>query len=180
MRPALVAVIAFSLGLIGVVPVEGGCCSGLSMQQPTMRQRVAEAQLVTVLTPTRCFEAANGGDSFITELKVDQVVKAHAALGKQKVIQIPRKLEVDPKKPAQFLVMFDVGKDGKLDAFSGIPIKSPDVVTYVSKAMALDPKDVPAQMAFFAQYLEHADNEIALDAWRELENADPKVLLKAA
>jgi hypothetical protein len=180
MRPGFAAVIAVGLCLVGVAPVEGGCCSGLSMQQPTMRQQIAQAPLVTVMTPTRCFEAANGDNSFITELKVDQVIKAHAALGKQKQIQIARKLDVDPRKPAQFLVLFDVSKDGKLDPFVGIPIKSPDVVTYVSKAMVLDAKDVPAQLDFFSQYLEHADNEIALDAWRELEYADPKVLRKAA
>ena len=156
-----------------------GCC-GTTHPPQTLRQYLPQAPLVIAVTVTRCFEAANGGDSFITEMKVDQVLKAHAALGKQKVIHIPRQVEVDPKKPLRLLVLFDVGKDGKLDPFAGIPIQSPDLVDYVAKALALDPKDKPAQLQFFFAHLETADPVLAADAWQELENADRKDLIKAA
>ena len=168
---------AVAIGLVCPELASAGCC-GVTRPQ-TLRQRLAEAQVATLVTVTRCFDAATG-DGSITELKVDKVLKAHAALGDQKVIHIPRKLEVDPKNPQQFLVLFDVGKNGKLDAWAGIPAKTPELMKYAGKAVALDPKDQPAQLQFFFNHLESADAEVAIDAWLELERTERADLLKAA
>jgi hypothetical protein len=183
MRPAFLAAVA--LGLVFVSPVLAQkyerCGNDFDFRRrpETFRQRIADAQLVTVLTAARCFPSANGDDRFITEFTIDQVVKPHPAFGKQKVMQLPFGNTIDPKKPLRMLVFF-VAKDGELIPYSKIMIDSPKLLTYVSRARRLDPKDTPAQLQFFFAHLENADPEIAEDAWLELHYADQKELIKAA
>ena len=88
------------------------------------------------------------------------------------MIELPRYLPVtDPKDPPRFLVFCDVFQD-KLDPYRGVPVKSAAVVDYLKGAMALDRTGpAPRPCSTSARFLEHADKEIARDAFLEFAKA---------
>jgi hypothetical protein len=146
-------------------------CGFLATKTPTIRQDAALANMVLYGKLANARVTADGG---VTELYIDKVLKSHPFLGDQKVIKIPRYVTIDPKDP-YFVLFVDVLK-GKLDPYRGIVAKSPAVVEYVQKVLALDGRDRTKTLLFYFDYLDHKDAEISNDAFREFAQAtDPEI-----
>jgi hypothetical protein len=151
-------------------------CNGNLQQTPTFRQEAASPSARLVLVGTIQSPRLNGDGTGTSELHLEAVLRSDPALKDRKVVLLKRYLPVsDPRKPPRFLVFCDVFK-GELDPFRGVPLKTADAADYVKKAVALPPGDTAARLAFFFNYLEHPDPEVARDAFLEFAKAsDPEI-----
>lgn len=170
--------VACALLLVPAPAPSCSLCPG-SQQAPTLRQEAlqptARLILVGTLENARLLPGGNG----TTELHITDVVRKDDFLAGRKVIDLPRYQPADPKNPPQYLVFCDIFKD-KIDPYRGVPVKNADSVDYLKKAIALDPKDRVGSLIFFFRYLEHADAEVARDAFLEFAKASDQEIGQAA
>lgn len=166
-------------GLLVALPGPAPACSlCYNIQQSvTLRQEVGQARLVLYGPVIK--SRLDAGVTGSSDLQIDAIVKSDPFIANKKVVELPRYLPADPKDPPRFLVFCDVFRD-KLDPYRGVPVKSAAVVDYLKGAMALDPKDITAALLYFARYLEHADKEIARDAFLEFAKAGDQDVGKVA
>ncbi len=168
---------------LGVTAVEACslCEGGLLQRSPTFRQeaKLAMARVIVhgeIANPRTSGTGLTGQTDFLikTTLRNDPEMK-----GKKSLI-LPRYLPISDKdKPPQYLLFCDIEKN-KLDPYRGILVQSASTVTYVKKALALDPKDPVANLVFFFGYLDDADPEVSKDAFYEYASANDADLAKAA
>jgi len=153
-------------------------CNG-AMNKQTWRQEAVQAKLIVygTLANPRLGDADGGGAG--TDLQIEHVIKAHPFLAGRRVITLPRWLPVDPKSPPKFLVFCDVFND-RLDPYLGSPVKSPAAVEYLKAAMALETADRQKQLAFFARYIDHADADVAADAFLEFAKSNDADVARVA
>ncbi|HEX4591387.1 MAG TPA: hypothetical protein VH120_15740 [Gemmataceae bacterium] len=148
----------------------------------TLRADAANAKLIVygTLSNPRLNPALAGSapDGSATDLAVERVVKADPILAGRKSLTLPRYIPVDPKDPSKFLIFCDV-VNGKLDPFRGCPA-TPALVEYLSGAMKMGPNDPATFYAYFGRFLDHADPEIAGDAFREIARAGDADVAAAA
>jgi hypothetical protein len=169
-RTALaLAVIALSLA-----PPARACllCSGGGNSQ-TLRQQAATAKLIlygTLANPRLAAAAPGGGAGGTTDLVIEGVLKSDPFLGGRKVVTINRYVPVDPKAPPKFLLFCDVF-NGQLDAYAGVPVRSPALVEYLKGALAIDPKDRVKSLQQAFGYLDSPDVDVAADAYLEFARA---------
>jgi hypothetical protein len=167
-----------ALVLLGAALSARACslCNGNLQQAPTFRQEAASPSARLVLVGTIKSPRLNGDGTGTSELHLDAVLRSDPVLKDRKVVLLKRYLPVsDPRNPPRFLVFCDVFK-GELDPFRGVPLKTADAVDYVKKALPLRPRDTVNNLAFFFNYLEHPDPEVARDAFLEFAKAtDPDI-----
>lgn len=167
--PGLLAVLA---GMI--FTLSSPACPFCGVTGQTMTDDVNQASMVLYGTLTN--PQINPGGDFSggsTDLIIAAVVKKHDILGDKKVITLPRYVPVDKDSKVKFLIFCDVFK-GKIDPYKGVPVKSDDIVKYLTGALELKGKGVPARLKFFFDWLDNPDLEIANDAFKEFGNADYK------
>jgi hypothetical protein len=168
--------------LASLTPTLAQACSlCASMQKaPTIREEASQTTARLILLGTAQNARYTGGATGITDFHISAVLRSDPYLGKKKMIELPRYLAGnDPKNPPKFLIFCDIYMD-KLDPFRGIPVKSDDVAEYVRKALALDPKKSTEKLEFYFHYLEHADKEIARDAFLEFAKASDQEIGQVA
>ena len=164
---------------LAVLPCpDGKACSICNLQGSTLRQDAGQAKLVLFGTITASRLSADGLGGTST-LSIEKVVKNDPFLGDKKVVELPRYVPVNKEKPQRFLVFCDVFKD-KLDPYRGSPVASPAVVEYLKGALALDAKDASNNLNYFFKFLDHADGDVAADAFLEVARASDKDLGQAA
>jgi hypothetical protein len=156
-------------------------CTGMA-NVATLREDAANAKLIVygTLSNPRLNAAAPGAgsDGAATDLNIERVIKPDPILAGRTVITLPRYVPVDPKSPPRFLVICDVAK-GKIDPYRGCP-SSPAIAQYLVGGMAMNPSDSTKLFAYFGGFLDHADPEIAGDAYRELSRAGDADVARAA
>jgi hypothetical protein len=175
--------LGFFVLTLGVSAVEACslCEGGMINRSPTFRQeaKLAMARVIVhgeIANPTTSGTGLTGQTDFLikTTLRNDPEMK-----GKVKLV-LPRYLPInDKKKPPQYLLFCDIDKN-KIDPYRGILVQSASTVTYVKKALALDPKAAVANLVFFFGYLDDADPEVSKDAFYEFAGANDTDLAKAA
>ncbi|HTK75161.1 MAG TPA: hypothetical protein VL371_07875 [Gemmataceae bacterium] len=163
------------------VPVVAHACSlcGGAMNKLTWRQGAAQAKLILYGTLANPRLGDGNGGAAGTDLQIEHVIKSHPILAGRKSITLPRWLPVDPKSPPKFLVFCDVFND-RLDPYLGTPVKSPAVVGYLTGAMAVETADRQGQLAYFTRYLDHADADVAGDAFLEFAKSNDADVARAA
>jgi hypothetical protein len=132
----------------------------------TLRQELGASKLV--LYGTLANPKANAGT---VELQIDRVLKNDPFIGNQRVVQLNKFVPFDAKNPPKYLVFCDVANN-KLDPYRSMELKSPAVVDYLRGAAALDAKDRTACLLYFFRYLDHADADVAADAYLEFAKAN--------
>jgi hypothetical protein len=169
-KPVLALVVA--LVLIGIVPSPAPSCSLCNnLQAPTLREEAGHSSAHLILAGTLENARLAAGGSGVTDLRITDVLRKDDWLKGRKVVELPRYLAVsDSKNPPHFLVFCDIFKD-RLDPYRGMPIRNAESIDYVKKAMALDPNDRSGSLIFFFNYLEHANPEVAQDAYLEFAKA---------
>jgi hypothetical protein len=147
------------------------------MTGQTLTDDVNQASMVLYGTLTN---AQQGGADFSggsTDLIIEAIVKRHDILGDKKptqTITLPRYVPLpDKNAKVKYLIFCDVFK-GKIDPYKGMPMKSDDIVKYLSGALALKNKDVGSRLRFFFDFLDNPDIELSNDAYKEFGNADYK------
>jgi hypothetical protein len=164
--------------LASMVPLPATACSlcgGNLQQTPTLREEAAGATARLIL-----YGSLYDPQVSATKLRILQVLRDDPFRRGATEVTIPRFLPVsDPKNPPRYLVFCDV-YENKLDVFRGVQIRSADGLDYVNKVLKLNPKDPAGRIAFYANYLEHADKEIAADAFLEFAKATDAEIGKVA
>jgi hypothetical protein len=163
-----------TLLLVALVHPVSACslCAG-AQQAFTLRQEAAQSSARLILVGTLHNPRLDAKGVGATDLRLikNGVLRSDPILAKREVVELPRYLEVsDPKNPPVFLVFCDVFRD-KLDPFRGVPLKSAAALDYVTKALALDPKDRVGNLVFFFDHLDSADPEVSRDAFLEFAKA---------
>jgi hypothetical protein len=150
------------------------CMSG-GGQAATYRQDAAQSRLILygAVTGSRLLPADGAGDNGkgVSDFQIKAVLKDDPWLGKKTALELPRYVPVsDPNDPPKYLLFCDVFK-GKLDVFRGAPVKSDAASAYVKGLLAAEGKGTEAVLRHCFDYLEHADKELAADAYLEFARA---------
>ena len=177
----------FSLALLtaalGLTAVEACslCEGGLLNRSPTFRQEAKLAMARVIVHGEISDPRAEGaGLTGKTDFIIKSTLRNDPEMKGKKSLVLPRYLPIsDKKKPPQYILFIDIEKN-KLDPYRGILVQSASTVTYVKKALALDPKDTVANLVFFFGYLDDADPEVSKDAFYEFAGANDADLAKAA
>lgn len=146
---------------------------GVNIQAtPTLRKTLGQSKLVLygTLKNPKLNAATNTGT---VDLDIESVLKNDPFVTGKKIVTLNRYVPVDPKNPPRYLVFCDVD-NGKLDPYRGIELKSNAAVDYLRGAAVLNPKDQTAALLFFFRYIDHADAEVANDAFLEFAKADDR------
>ncbi len=157
-----------------LAPARACSLCGPAADQTTLREDAQSAKLVlygTLHDPRL--------DGPATDLHIEQVIKSHAVLAGRTVVTLPRYVPVDPQNPPQFLVFCDITR-GQPDPFRGSSVRSPAVGDYLKGALAIDPSDRAKLLAYYVRFLDHADPDIASDAYREFAKTGDADLTRAA
>src|SRR5262245_21635790 len=170
------------LAALALVLVAGGAlqacslCMGSPNNTASWREESGSAKLVLYGTLTN--PRLNADGSGATDLQIEAVLKSDPALGKNKSLTIARFMPVDPKSPPKFLVFCDV-ISGRIDAYRGLPTKSPAAIDYLRGVTAL-PADRTKQLQYFFRFLDSADADVALDAYLEFAKTGDADIARAA
>jgi hypothetical protein len=169
-----------AVGLVlALSPAPAPACPFCGMQGQTLTREVAQAQFVVfgTLSNPKLSNAADALSEGSTDMTIEEVVKSHPYLKDKKQIVLPKYVPVDREREIKWVIFCDFFKD-RVDPYRGLPTKNKDLAVYLKGAMALDEKDIGKRLAFFFNYLDHADVEISTDAYKEFANADYKDVLK--
>lgn len=151
-------------------------CGSMNYSRATLRDDAATARLVVYGTLANPKIGADGRGT--TDIQIETVLKSDPLLGDRKVLTLQRYVPVDPKSPPKFMVFCDV-INGEIDAFRGLPVKSPAFVEYLKQAAKL-PADRVKQLLFYFKYLDDADAEISTDAFIEFAKTNDADVARVA
>lgn len=155
-------------------------CDGSLRSSPTFRQEAAMRHARVILHGTVVKARIGDGLRGESDFEIKTILRSHDAVKGKKSLTLPRFLPIpDPAKPPQYLLFCDEDKKG-VDPYRGVPIRGPRTVEYFQKALKLDPKDTPGNLAFFFDYLEDVDPEVARDAFLEFAKATDADVAKVA
>ncbi len=171
------------LGTLLAVPRPAESCTlcGLNLQMaPTLRQEAAQSSAKVIVYGTLQNPKLGSGGAGTTELQISRVLRNDPILGKDpKLITLSRYIPVDRNNPPRFLVFCDVFMN-RLDDYRGVPIKTQDGVRYVERLLQMDNRDPVANLQFFFGYLDHADQELANDAYMEFAKSTDSLIGQVA
>lgn len=145
----------------------------------TLSREVADAKVVvfgTLSNPVLKF-GKDGSEQSTTDLSVEEIIKDHEYLRGKKKLVLQRYLPLTGE-PVKFLIFADIYKE-KLDDYRGIASNTKELVKYLQGAVKLPEKAVAARLVYFLGYLDHADSEISMDAYREFAAADYEEVVAA-
>jgi hypothetical protein len=107
-----------------------------------------------------------------TDFTIDQVLKSNDIIKNKKIITLPRYLP-NPKKN-KFVVFCDVYK-GTIDPYRGVEVQpNSDLVKYLFGAVAVKDKSSAERLRYCFDFLNSAEFDVAIDAYREFAKADYK------
>lgn len=142
-------------------------CDPANLKLQTLRQEARTSKLVIIGTLSN---PRLVGDSGVTDILVEKVIKDYPTLGKQKKLTLPRWTPVDSKNPPRMLLFVDV-YEGKIDPFRGVMLRGNGMAEYMHNSLKLDDKDRTASLLYFFRHLESDDPEVASDAFLEFAKA---------
>lgn len=106
-----------------------------------------------------------------TQFQILSVLKAHPILKGQTGIKMSRYVPVEkPGDKPEFIIYVGVDKN-KVDIYRGI-VATQTQVDYLKGILALGTQDRSKSLKYFFPYLNHANSEIARDAYTEVSRAD--------
>ncbi|HEX5269210.1 MAG TPA: hypothetical protein VFW33_01920, partial [Gemmataceae bacterium] len=156
----------------------------MQLQSATYRQDATQSKLILfgAVTESRLLpgDGPAGAGKGISTFQIKTVLKSDPWLGKKTAVEIPRYVPVsDPKDPPKYVLFCDVFKD-KLDVFRGAPVKSEAAAEYLKGLLAADGEGSAAVLRHCFNYLEHADRELAADAYLEFAKATDRDIAAVA
>ncbi|MCI0378891.1 MAG: hypothetical protein L0215_14890 [Gemmataceae bacterium] len=145
------------------------CCPFCSEERgPTLVGDFAQAAMVMVGTFGNAkFDGSLEGGT--TDFQIETVLKTHEIIKGKKTITLPRYIAQTKNK---FLVFCDVYK-GMIDPYRGVELQpGSDLVKYLSGAVGVKDKSPAERLRYCFDFLNSADFETAIDAYREYAKAD--------
>ncbi len=169
-------VLAGTAVLAVVAPPARPCslCNPNAQQSATYRQDAGQSRLILygVISGSRLLPGSPGdAGKGVSEFQIKAVLKSDSWLGKRTTVEIPRYIPVsDPKDPPKYVLFCDFYQC-RLDVYRGSPVKSEAAVAYVKGLLAAESKGTADVLRHCFDYLEHADKELAADAYLEFAKA---------
>jgi hypothetical protein len=168
-------ILVSSAVLIPCSPAPACSLCGLNARAPTYRQDLAESRLILygIVTKSQLLPGNGPGDvgRGVSEFEIKSILKSDPWLGNKTAIEIPRYVPVaDGKEPPRYLLFCTVVKDN-LEVFRGVPVKSEAAIGYVKGLLSANEKGTADVLRHCFDYLEHADRELAADAYLEFAKA---------
>ncbi len=152
--------------LLPALSAPAEACPFCSMQGQTLAGEMAGADMVLFGT----LGNANVKDE-TTDLTIDAVIKTNPLVAGKKMVTLPKYVPPDPTGQYKFLV-FGYNFKGKIDPYRGMAIKpDSDIVAYLKGVQEIKDKKTGERLKFFFNYLDNADAEISMDAFKEFANA---------
>lgn len=181
MSPFLVAAFLGLFGwLIGVSQTEA--CPFCARMGKTLSQNVEESDIVIFgkLSGAKIDSGTAAGiPDGSTRMEILRVIKSNPLIAGKKDVLLPRYIADAEEGSVDYLVFAEVVK-GKLDPYRGMPIPDIGFVNYLSGAMEVN-KDKPAKrLAYFFQFLENDNEEVATDAYKVFAEAPFKEVEQAS
>ncbi|HQR05827.1 MAG TPA: hypothetical protein PLN21_03340 [Gemmatales bacterium] len=144
-----------------------------AMQGQTLVKEVQQARFVLYGVPSnpQIKRDADGREFSTTDFTIEEVVKPDPFLKNKKTLTLPRYIPPSAAGDEKMLVFCDLSNE-QPDTYLMMTIKDVAVVKYLKEAMKIDEKDVSKRLRFYFNYLDHFDNEVASDAYKEFAKAD--------
>lgn len=172
-RRFAVALLILAVALCLLLPASALACPFCGAQGQTLLGEVKQANLILFGTLTNARMDPTEFNKGSTDLNIEVVIKDHEILAGRDKITIPRYVPSDPEKQ-KFLIFCEV-YDGKLDPYRGVPVDPKSrIAEYLQGAIAVQDKSVSERLAYFFQYLNDNDPDVANDALTEFGNSDYK------
>jgi len=139
---------------------------------PTLVGDFNQAAMVLLGTFSNPVLGKGGLEDGTTDFTIEQVLKSNDIIKNKKVITLPRYLP-NPKKN-KFVVFCDVYK-GSIDPYRGVEVQpNSDLVKYLTGAVAVKEKSSADRLRYCFDFLNSAEFDVAIDAYREFAKADYK------
>lgn len=151
-------------------------CGGASRRM-SLAQEFEQAQVVVyghIANPKLDLQTGRG----TTEFHFDKIVKDDAAFPRQKMMVLSRYLPLLDAKQAHYVMFYHLPAKN-LEPYTGRQIASPAVLEFIAD-LQKQRKDPVQGLVFAAKHLDHADPNIAEEAFLAFAQADNKVIAKAA
>jgi len=158
-----------------VSPTASGCPFCPQSLAPSLGEQMASAQVVVVATWVELVPV-EGSEKKHTRFEITRVLKKHPqgpAKGEAAIVPLER-----PGPKGSIEIWFGTVNDGKL-SWTYRTTATGSAIPYLEKAPAAD-LPVPRRLEFYAGYLEHQDELLAEDAFREFASAEFKDVKAAA
>lgn len=176
--PALVVI--GSLFFVASKKVEA--CPFCANMGKTLTENIDEASVVVhgFLSNARIVPQAKPPEpDGTTDMAVVTVLKPHPIVGEQKSLQLPRFVPAAEKDKAEFVVFGEV-VEGRLDPYRGIEVTSKEFVPYLVGALKQKSMKASERLPYFFHFLDHPDQTISGDAYKEFANAPYKDVVAGA
>jgi hypothetical protein len=151
-------------------------CGGDFQNRQTLRQELAGAKVVVVGTLSNARLNADGGSEGRTDFTIEHIIKGAGLLKGVKALTIPRYYPGDGSGPQRGVFFFDV-REGNLGFVAGRTVRTEQFASYLRSVAALDSAE---SLAFYARHLDHADPDIAADAFVELARSTDADIARVA
>jgi len=110
-----------------------------------------------------------------SEIVVEQWIKDDKRRGKADVIRVQKYLDPTILDDKHRILLFCEWVNDKIDAYRGVVVKQgSSLPTYLAEAIKTQGKPAVERLKFFFGYLDDAEPEVAMDAYREFANCDYK------
>jgi hypothetical protein len=164
--------------LFSALPSAPACsiCNGQFSNQRTLRQDWERAKLVLVGTLSNPRFTTGSAGAGTTDFSIERVLKADPALGTTKVLTLGQYIPVlDAKNPPKFVVFCDVVQ-GKINPSGGRSVRSQALLDYFRGLDTFQGKQRSQFLQYCFQFLDHADDTLAADAFLEfVRSSDAEV-----
>src|SRR5262245_21460694 len=150
----------------------GSACPFCSEERgPTLVGDFNQATMVLLGTFSNPVLGKGALEDGTTDFNIEQVLKSDDVIKGKKVITLPRYL---PNAKNKFVIFCDVYK-GNIDPYRGgeVPADS-DLVKYLTGAVSLKDKTAAERLRYCFDFLNSAEFDVAIDAYREFAKADYK------
>ena len=192
-RSAVAAILIFSAPLLA--------CPFCTTQGLTFAGELAQADMIVVGTVLSSSRDDRDLSKSKTELRIDTLIKSHAAFPKPKTLTIPRYIPMEKGGGPQLLLFCYVNSDStdaaissvvstavfaqyrnaSIDAYRGDELKAnSQLPKYLEQTQKLQGADAQVRLKFYFDYLEANEVFISSDAYMEFGNADYKDVQKLA
>src|SRR5581483_8999460 len=148
-----------------------GCPFCSEERGPTLVGDFTQASMVLLGTFTKPKLGDGGLGEGTSVFEIEKVLKSNAIVEGKKAITLPRYVN-QPK--TKFLIFCDVFKDN-IDPYRGVVVESDsELVRYLQGAVKLKDSPAPERLRYCFDFLNSAEIDVALDAYREFAKADYK------
>lgn len=147
-------------------------CPFCTQQGKTLTDEVTQAQTDLVIYGKLL---SSNSKEETSEIAIERLVKDDKRRPKGDSVRIKKYLDPELLTAKDRLLLFCEIYKGNIDAYRGLVVKQgSSLPTYLEEAVKVKPKPTVERLKFFFGYLDDAESEVAMDAYREFANSDYK------